>query len=244
MGNGTAPLSPGWVVRLTGHEADFSCWERCLRPPFDPWCERIPRDGSCVWALRSRYFDHLQIADEVRDRAIPLIQQLNGALGVGVNAEPLTFDGVGHIDDQGGFNSFLFAELHDELQARDTFSASVEVRDANGNLIPPPPPEESATQRWMRAAEEDDDIADMLAFAGRADNWFDIYKTIELAQKLAGGQHKLIGLLGGSYRECERMRRTANFYRHARDSRPPKILTTLAEARPLLSLIVRTVLDG
>jgi hypothetical protein len=38
------------------------------------------------------------------------------------------------------------------------------------------------------------------------------------------------------------MKSTANYYRHARHHRPD-ILTTLAEARPLLSLVVRTVLD-
>jgi hypothetical protein len=190
--------------------------------------------------LRSRSFDHLQSASEVRERAIPLIQRLNGALGVGGEAEPLDFYGVGCIDDQGGFHVTVFAEAHS--RARAIAIATAEVRDAKGNLIPPPPPEESSTQRWIKAAEGDDDIADMLVFAGRADdNWFDMYKTIELAEKLAGGEHKLRMLLGDASTEYKRMRTTANYYRHARHYRP-EILTTLADARPLLSLIVRTVL--
>jgi hypothetical protein len=49
-------------------------------------------------------------------------------------------------------------------------------------------------------------------------------------------------LLGDISDEYKRMRTTANYYRHARHHRP-EILTTLADARPLLSLIVRTVLD-
>jgi hypothetical protein len=172
---GPAPapqLSPGWVVQVTGHEFDFSCRERSLKPPFDPWCERIPRDGDFVWVLRSRSFDHLQSASEVRERAIPLIQRLNGALGVGGEAEPLDFYGVGRIDDQGGFHVTVFAEAHSRVRAIAIF-ATAEVRDAKGNLIPPPPPEASRTKRWIKAAEENDDIADMLVFAGRADNWFD-----------------------------------------------------------------------
>src|ERR1700730_11698775 len=107
-----AQLSPGWVVQVTGHEFDFSCWERSLKPPFDPWCERIPRDGGFVWALRSRSFDHLQSAGEVRESAIPLIERLNGALGVEVSAEPLNFHGVGRIDDGGGFHLTVFGEVH------------------------------------------------------------------------------------------------------------------------------------
>jgi hypothetical protein len=241
MGDGTSPLSAEWIVQLTGHEFDFSYWERCLRPPFDPCCQRIPRDGTFVWALRSRSFDHLQNAGEVRERAIPLIQQLNGALGVEVNAEPLNFYGVGRIDDQGGFHLTVFAEAHS--RARANAIATAEVRDAKGNLIPPLPPEASSTQRWIKAAENNDDIADMLVFAGRADNWFDIYKTVELAQRLAGDRNKLRVLLGKSANECERMWRTANSYRHARDNNRPDILTTLSEARPLLSLIVRTIIN-
>lgn len=118
-----------------------------------------------------------------------------------------------------------------------------EARDAEGNLIPPAPPQPSNAQRWIGAAKTDDQIADMLVFAGRADNWFDIYKAVELAEKIAGGQHKLRRLLGASAREYKRMRNTANCFRHARFNKPPPILTTLAEARPLLSHIVRTVLD-
>jgi hypothetical protein len=241
MKDGTAQLSPGWVARVTGHEFDFSDWERILRRPFDPWCERIPRDGGVIWALRSRSFDNLQSAGEVRESAIPLIERLNGALSVEASAEPLKFDGVGRIEEEGGFHLTVFAESHS--RARASVTATAEVRGANGNPVPPPPPAESSTQRWIKAAEENDDIADMLVFAGRADNWFDIYKALELAEKLAGGEHKLRMRLGNTSNKYKRMKSTANYYRHARYHRPD-LLTTLVEARPLLSLIVRTVLGS
>jgi hypothetical protein len=239
MKNQSNPLMPGWFIQLTGHEFDFLYWERALSPPFDPWCERIPRSESCVWALRSRSFENLQNAAEVRERAIPLIQRLNGALGVEVSAEALTLNSVGRIDDQGGIQFAVFAEVH----LRGRTMATAEGRDAKGNVIPPPLPNASVVQKWIAAAEEHEDIADLLVFAGRADNWFDIYKTLELAETLAGGQPKLRTLLGDARDEYERMRRTANCYRHASYSSPPKVLTTLTEARPLLSVIVRAVLD-
>ncbi len=84
----------------------------------------------------------------------------------------------------------------------------------------------------------------MLAFAGRADNWFDIYKAVELAKKLAGDTNKLRTLLGSSAKECENMWRTANSHRHARDTQKPEVLTTLADAKPLLAFIVRSVLNS
>jgi hypothetical protein len=110
MEDRSAPPAPGWIVQLTGNEFDFSHWECSLTPQLDPWCERTPRDGSFIWALRSPSFDHLQSADEVRKRAIPLIQWLNGALGAEVGAELLTLHGVGRIDDQGEFHINVFTE--------------------------------------------------------------------------------------------------------------------------------------
>lgn len=170
-------------------------------PPFDPWCERMPRNGGFVWALRSRSFDHLQSANEFRTRALTLIAQLNGALGVRDDTEQLNIQGVGRIDNDGQVHFTVFAEINE--RGRATATADAEVRDARGNLVPPPPPEPSAAQKWIKAAEENDDIADMLVFAGRSDNWFDIYKTVELAQKLAGDRNQLRSLLGGSADECD-----------------------------------------
>ena len=244
--------TPGWIVQLTGDDLDLSYWERSLKPPFDPSCGRIPRDGGFVWALRSRSFDQMETANEVRTRALTLIAQVNGALGVQGDADPLNFQAVGRIDNEGQISFTVFAGLNERVRAvdtataevqegRDTITATAEVRNANGNLVPPSPPEPSAAQKWIKAAEENDGIADMLVFAGRADNWFDIYKAIELAERLSGGEHKLPKLLGDSRAECQNMRKTANFYRHARTHRP-KVLTNLTEAKPLLSFIVRTVL--
>jgi hypothetical protein len=238
MEDGTLPLAPGWLVQLTGHDFDLRHWERSLKPPYDPWCERIPNGENFIFSLRSHRFVHAQSADEVRERAMPLIERLNGALGVVADAEPLNFQGVLRIDDQGGLHFFVF--LEDHVRTRDAIEI-VGVTDANGNLIPPPPPEPSAAQVWVEAAEQDEDIADMLIFAGRADNWFDIYKAIELAERLSGGKHELPKLLGVSRVKCQNMRETANFYRHARTHRP-KVLTDLMDAKPLLSFIVRTVL--
>jgi hypothetical protein len=241
MEDGAASLAAGWIVRLSGDEFDFKYWEQSLRLPFDPWCDRLPQDGRLV--LRSHRFYDLQSADEVRKRAIPLIQLLNGALGVEVGAEPVGLDGVGRIDDQGEVHLTTFGELNVQLRGF-TLTATGEVLDSEGNPIPPAPPRPSNPQRWIGAAEKNDQIADMLVFAGRSDNWFDIYKALELAETLAGHRNKLRVLLGASADECERMWRTANSYRHARDKNKPMVLTTLAEARPLLSYIVRTILGN
>lgn len=234
---------PGWVALLNGDAVDLGDWGRSLKQPFDPYCEQIAHGGGSAWALRSRQFDTLSDADDVRQRAIPLIEQLNGALAVTARAERVTLNGVGRIDEQGECHLTVFASLATGLgRARVTAFATIEIRDQAGNLVPPPPPEPSDPQKWIRLAGQSDIVADMLVFAGRGDNWFDIYKCIELAEKLVGGQHKLRTLLGSSAQQFKQMRKTANFHRHARGERP-KTLTTLIEAQSLLWFVVRFVLD-
>jgi hypothetical protein len=214
-----------------------------LRPPFDPCCERIPRHDAFVWALRSRTFDHLQNAEEVRSRAIALLALLNGVMGVSGNTEPLTLDSVGQIDDEGRIRLTFFAELHERLRA--TVTATAEVRDAQGNLVPPPQPEPSAAQTWTKKAEGNETVADMLVFAGRADNWFDIFKTIEAAEDLVGGERELQKVLGSSGQAFKRMKRTANnLHRHRPGKFATETPTPMEDAKPLLSFIVRTVMDS
>ena len=117
----------------------------------------------------------------MKERATGLIQHLNGALSLEMGAEPLNFYGVGHIDDKGGFNKHLFAELHDRVRAMDSFAA--EGRDAKGNLIPPPPPEASRTQKWIKAAKGSEDIAKALSHFGQPTNWYDMWTAYEIIEE-------------------------------------------------------------
>ena len=233
---------PGWIAQVQGHGFDLAYWEQSLKPPFDPVCERIPHGDGTVWGLRSATFDQLQSAEEVRAQAIIMIARLNGALRAQCGAEPLTLQGVARIDDSGNFHFSVFLEAH--ARARSMVTGTIEARDADGNLVPPPPPEPSQAQRWVQVAEQNDDVGDMLIFAGRAEDWFDIYKALELAQSLAGGRpgRKLNALLGGASDEFERMWRTANMHRHARSKDPPTIPIPLAEAMSLLPFVIRSLL--
>ena len=238
-------VAPGWIVKLTGHPFDLAYLEQSLRAPFDPWCERIPQNEEWVLGLRSHSFEHLTSADEVRQQAVSLIEQLDGAQGMLAGARRLSLGWVGHADGQGDVSIWVFPGTG-RVEVRGGFvSAIAEVRDASGSLVPPLVPQPSQAQRWLNAAQANDDIADMLVFAGRADNWFDIYKALELAQTLAGGRpaRKLNALLGESGDEFERMWRTANTHRHARDNNPPPTPMALREAIALLPFVIRTVLD-
>jgi len=235
-------FAPGWFVPLSGEDADKSIWERSLKPPFDPWCERIIRSETSYFGIRSSAFNHMTDAQEVRDKAISLVMQMNGAFRLCDDALPLMVDSVIQIDASGKFHHAMFAEAgHIKLRGF-AITATAEVRNADGSIPPPPPPQRSEVQRWAQLAESNEDVADMLIFASRGDSWFDIYKALELARSIAGSQRKLETLLGQSSKKYENLRRTANFYRHAREKQPP-VMVTLTDAQPLLAFIVRAVLD-
>lgn len=233
------PLSPGWAAILTGHDFDLDYWLHSLMPSFDPWVERGSDGSGIVHVLRSASLNALTEAREVKERSVALIEQLNGAQAVLGGAKPLKFGGVLRVERDGKVHRTVFAEALN-LLGRMSLTAKATVIGANGKPVPPPAP--SAAQRWIAAAETNDDIADMLAFSGRTESWYDIYKAYELAQRLAGGRHRLPKLLGSSASDCENVRLTANYYRHARAHRPDP-LTTIEEAQPLIAFVIRSVLD-
>jgi hypothetical protein len=95
-------------------------------------------------------------------------------------------------------------------------------------------------QRWLQAAQANDDVADLLRYIGSADNWYDLYKAFEMVEAIAGRLPKLRRILGRDAARYRVARQTANFYRHARVSRPLKIVS-LKEARSVLVYSVRII---
>ena len=233
----TSP-KPGWYVRLEGKDVDLDDWRHSLNEPFDPVALKLP-SGETV--LRSAQFDHLQEASEVRERALILVSRLNGALSLWAGAKPVRFAGVYRIDEDGKQHAYAFGEMAAIEFDRCVMRATAIVFGRDGKPLPPSPPTPSEPQSWNRKAERDDDVSDLLDHFGRADNWYDIYKTIEFAEHVIGGEHKLWKALGADAKASKHLKACANFYRHAKAYRPLKLLT-LSEARPVLAHTVRTVI--
>lgn len=237
----SSPLpKPGWYARLQGDDVDLDDWAYSLNEPFDPVAEKLP-NGETV--LRSIDFEGLNEASEVRERALVLIGRLNGALNLWNGARPVKFAGVYRIDEAGKQHAWIFAEMTAIEFGRCVMRATAVLLGPDGKILPPPPPKPSQPQEWNRLAEKDDDISDLLENFGRADSWFDIYKTIEIAEHIAGGEHKLWRLLAADAKPAKKLKATANFYRHAKAYRPPDLLS-LANAKPILVHLVRTVLTS
>src|SRR6266478_8594014 len=104
--------APGWVARLDIPKSSLAVWQHQLKPPFDPYIERIGHGDAATWSLRSELFDGHNDADEVRGRALPLIKQLNGAQRISQEMQPVQFNGVGHVDTNGKLSITVYAKTH------------------------------------------------------------------------------------------------------------------------------------
>jgi hypothetical protein len=65
-------------------------WERFLNEPFDPWTNRVGDD----LVLRASSLDALTSAEAARDRALALVDELNGIMAVVAGSKPVRFAGV------------------------------------------------------------------------------------------------------------------------------------------------------
>lgn len=232
-------LAPGWYVQITGHPFDLDAWRRALNEPFDPIALEAPNGDTLV---RSSEFQHLENAEEVRERGKMLVARLNGVMKLFDSVRPVSPGGVVRVDDEGKQHTTMFAEGA-TFEMRTSVVGVAVVLDKDGNPVPPSPPQPSAPQKWNELAEATDDLSDLLDHFGRADNWYDIYKTIEFAEVLAGGgEADLLRLANGERARWKNLKRNANYYRHAKAD-PPREVLTLREAQPLLSQLVRTVVE-
>ena len=242
-GNMDSVDTAGWGVSLKGHPFDLEEWTATLHKPFDPWVERRDREDGEVFILRSGHLDVLETAEEVRERAVPLVERLNGALNLMHQCEPLRFDAVARIDEHWSVALHTYVQLTGGRMRIRGGVISV-TYGPDGQLRPAPPPVRSAAQRWAEASVNNDDLADLLVHLARADNWYDLYKSIELASTLAGGEHALSKFLETDAVAFKHFATTANYFRHAPGhAHRPSIPATFDKARVGVTAAVRRILE-
>ncbi len=230
-------MSAFWAAELIGTDQDTSEMQRALNANFDPRVEAV--DGTR--ALRCSLLDSCSSAKEVRDKAIVLIKVLNGASTLSRRSGPVRVGRIYRVGDDGSIASTVFAEGAANI-GNVTLSATATITDTHGEFISPPPPAPSTAQRWFHAALDDPKIADLLTFVGQADNWFDVYKAMEMLRFVACSEHDLLTELGSRAPDFKNARWTANWHRHARATRPQSP-ASLDEARTLLYWAVETILS-
>jgi hypothetical protein len=205
--------SPGWAVELTGDKIDLDDFRELLPRPFDPWIEDYPTDDGLP-LLRSGSWANLTEADDVWRDATRMIERLNGeALLIHNDAEPVKLGRTIRFGPDGRPEFTIVRGT-----AHFPILPGKRVR-RNTAAVTPKPAQGSRLQRWFREAETDDTRAELFARISRADNWYDLYKSAELARRLAGGSRAALKRILGSedFKEWKRISQTANYYRHAPD---------------------------
>jgi hypothetical protein len=204
---------PGWAIEIIGEKFDIDDLRESLQPPFDPWIEDHPDDASKS-VLRSKSRGSLTVAADVFGDATRIVERLHGeALLIYGDSKPVVLGQIMKIGSGGKREPIIFA-------ATAHFRVSmgrVRARATGVTSRPAPPPRESKMQQWFRSAETDDTRAELFAHLARADNWFDIYKTAELARRLVGGPKAIEAALRTDRDEWRQVWQTANCYRHAPD---------------------------
>lgn len=242
-------MSKQWGAVLRGHDDDLEDWRETLKPPFDPWVEVHGPDH----VLRSASLNDLTSASEVRDRVVAQIERLNGIMSVMKGCKPLQFSGVVEIAPDGKVHRTIFAELFVDLD-RIRSVATVETLGPDGKPTPTPPPKPSDAQAWAAIADGDDHLEDALIYFGRACSsksvqhpptfWFDIFKALECLEKRAGGEDDFVALDWAPRGDVKRLKRTANWARHARRKfQKPSPATTEQEAIDSMSLLLRAAFE-
>ena len=106
----------------------------------------------------------------------------------------------------------------------------------------PSAPSPSKVQDWFQRGAKDDDIGDLLYHVGNAENWYELYKAIEMLERIAGGESALRALLNGKIEGWKAARTTANYRRHARAPEPKK-LVAFEEAKSKLRRATIIIMD-
>lgn len=227
---GSQPILVGWAVQLLGDAIDLRLWLEHFPLHFDPFVIRLDhRDGEYV--LKSTAFDNAATPGEVREHATTLISQLNGTMNAVASAEPLAVGPILNFLPNGSIERRWYVQPVSLRSRQSATSPTIKSFDCNGKEVPQPRARMSAAQTWTNLAQEDEQLADLLAHFGRSSgDWFEIYKTIEVAKALGkklGGYDRL---LGDGAKRAEEIRRVANAKRHWRVSYKPSDDVTMAEA--------------
>jgi hypothetical protein len=229
-------------ILLLGSAEDLEDWTWAFRPPAEPQLVWVERDGARHAVLKTTAFGDLDNDQEVYDRAVPFVERLNSSMALSGQKTKVEVGGVAEFrsGEDVRFNHFLSVNEVVTLRVR-VGRPTITVTDTEGNVVPPDPPSRSEVQVWSALADTDDIVAEMLIHFGRADNWYDLYKTWELAKKRVGGEHtKAWGEITEGLRAKD-MSRTANFFRHATTPRP-EVMLEFEGARAVLRHIVHNVM--
>ena len=226
-----------WTVRLAGSRFDLSSWAVLFYHCPDPRVE-IDRSGTAPQAtgVASARLNGLTDLDQLHDVAEYLIDQMNGAASTQYAA------GRVHI---AGFTAVLNdGTLQERPFGRPAVRGVVRLGPAINKDGSPPRAASQAQGRLLYALSDANPlVSEALTYSGRADNWFDLFKLLEVIQTAVGSRENIWKLGWATRGEITRFAMTANHVRHAKKPRPAHALH-LDQAQDLMRRVLTRWLDS
>ncbi len=227
-----------WLVRLKGDEFDLEA----LSARFQSTERSVRKEENGYHYLRSASFDSMTDNKAVRERALELIERMNGAakFHLGEDFQPVEFDGIMQRADDGRRDQFIYL---DPIETRSRVSLSTTIIKEGVATEPPQPSDDP--DALVTLAEQDERVADALRFFARGD-WVNLYKAWEVVGDAAGGAHAIIANGWADRTEQGRFTGTAQSKdelgddaRHASGKyKAPKHPMTLDEARAFVKSVI------
>lgn len=207
---------PGWAVEVSGAQVDlndalavFGNGYRLTISPYD-------RDGETVFLLRNGNWWHLDSAGEVMADAEQIVRELNGALLLTYgDSKPLKTGGIMRWDAN-GIEMRIVVAVSAEIKL-DGFRARGTLTTGGADGSPSLPP----GRAWMDQADASDLMSDLLVHIGRASDWFDLFKAIELVQEIFSVDTMQREMGRKRWWLWESARMCANFRRHSKVQQKP-----------------------
>jgi hypothetical protein len=231
-----------WQARLNGHEIDL---ETLARSSSTDWFV-VQHDAR--YYLGSTMFNSLEDASHVQILATQTIQTIAALARLKyTDFGSVQIDAVARIDEDRSYHHFLL--LHATMRARSrTSRPTLTVSESpTATMDTVQQPQATLLGSGVAIARHDSNVAEALrVFGTHEDNWFNLYRILEIVKCDVGGSHKLVATGWVSNRRLDRFKRTANRpelsgdgARHARGKgRPPLKAMSIAEAKALIGTIL------
>mgnify|MGYP006876577713 FL=1 len=231
-------VSNRWGVELNGPESDQAVWLAYLKPPFDPYIEKVVNDRNEYFVLRASAFNGMTKSEEVHRAAKPLFVTLNVVMSKNADTDRITNGAVIEFVQDGPPLKHPHLEIEEGITVRARVGiVELTVADAQGNVLKPTPAP-SRAQLWMRAATLEPQIGYALGYLQDKADWVNLYKAYEALRNMPNG--------GISKSEITRFTQTANAgNRHHPNekNKPHKRPMDLWEARSLMTRWVSAAID-
>ena len=229
-----------WKILLTGDSFDLQELEKSF-PDSDTFAIVKESDG---YYLISTEFDSCQSSAEVKNKAIDVLDILNGAktLALGGNT-PIKF---GHIvREKADGTKEIIKEMSDTITLRD--SISIIKKDSEGKIIEEIHHPADDVPKWLTFGLRDEKLKRALRIYGKErHSWAGLYKVYEIIEDAIGGMQEIIKKGWTTKSSIKRFKHTANSpsaigdeARHGKEvTSGPKKPMHLSEARSLVETML------